>query len=118
MATKKFWFFPDPCFHQSPQSGRISSLDWDDYDEMLAAQENCDAKASACPFIDYEAIEACGSDSEDNEIFVTVKSKRAHSKRLVSYGDSDHSNDVYRIVQKTWCWGYFVYCRSNMTILF
>ena len=57
---------------------------------MLAAQENCDAQPSACPFIDYEAIE--GSGSEDNENIVTVKSKSARSKRLVSYSDSDNSN--------------------------
>ena len=85
---------PDPGFHQSPQREQLSSLDWDDYDEMLAAQEKCDAKPSACPFIDYEAIEASGSDSEDNEIIVPVKSKRARSKRLVSYSDSDNTNDV------------------------
>ena len=93
---EKFCFLgpPDPGFHQSPQREQLSSLDWDDYDEMLAAQEKCDAKPSACPFIDYEAIEASGSDSEDNENIVTVKSKRARSKRLVSYSDSDNTNDV------------------------
>ena len=76
-------------------------MDWDDYDEMLAAQEKFDAKSSACPFFDYESIEASGSDSEDIENIVTVKSKRARSKRLASYSDSDNSNDVLRIVQKT-----------------
>ena len=61
---------------------------------MLAAQGKCDAKPSVCPSIDYEAIEASGSDSEDKENIVTVKSKRARSEHLVSYSDSDTSIDV------------------------
>ena len=97
MATKKFCSFcfpPQPGFHQSPQREQVSFLDWNDYDEMLAAQEQRDTKPSACPFIDYEAIEASGSDCEDNGNNVTVKSKRACSKLPVSYSDSENSNGV------------------------
>ena len=61
---------------------------------MRPAREKCDAKPSACSFIDYEAIETSDSDSEDIEEIVTVKSERARSKHLVSFSDSDNSNDV------------------------
>ena len=96
MATKKFCSLgrQDPGFHQLSQRAQISCLDWDDYDEMLAAKEKYDAKASACPFIDYLAIEAGGSDTQDNGNIVTVKSKRTTLIRLVSYSESDTSNDV------------------------
>ena len=80
---------PDPGFHQQAQTdsedNESSCMDWDKYEEIVAAEEQKQSKRAKCPFIDDEAVET--SDYSDCE--VVIKKKRA--QRLVSYSDSSSS---------------------------
>ena len=79
----------DPGFYQQAQADsedNESCMDWDKYEEIVAAEEQKQSKRAKCPFIDDEAIET--SDYSDCEV-VIKKKKRA--QRLVSYSDSSSS---------------------------
>ena len=62
---------PDPGFHQQAQADsedNESCMDWDKYEEIVAAEEQKQSKRAKCPFIDDEEIET--SDYSDCEVVI------------------------------------------------